>query len=96
MSADGASRPRRASRLRVCLPADLLAEVDRYRKSKGESRREVVRRALEQLIDARLEADSVREYVEAYRRMPESPEEVTLATPSAEELAALARENPWE
>jgi len=91
------TRPRRgSSKVAVSLPADLLADVERYRRRSGESRSAVVRRALERLLDARVEADAVREYVEAYRRTPETAEEAALSTPSSEELAALAREHPWE
>ena len=87
---------RRSSKVAVSLPADLLVEVERYRKRSGESRSAVVRCALERLLDATAEADAVREYVEAFRRTPETADEVALSTPSSEELAALAREHPWE
>lgn len=90
------TRPRsRVAKVAVSLPTALLSEVEKLRKRSGETRSAVVRRALERLIDTTAEADAVREYVEAYRISPESPEEVALATPTAEEIERLAREHPW-
>jgi metal-responsive CopG/Arc/MetJ family transcriptional regulator len=91
----GRRRPRTA-KIAVSLPSALLDEIERHCRSTGASRSALVRRALERMFDAAYEAQAVREYVEAYRRSPETEEEVARNAPSGEELAETLRQYPWE
>ena len=54
--------------------------------------RKLVQRRLELLLARRRERDSIRRYVEGYRRFPETPKEI--AEVDAMSRDALARE-PW-
>jgi len=79
----------RAQKVAVSLPADLLARVARLRERTGESRSAVVRRALELLLERLDHYEAVREYVEAYELLPETPGEAGV-TPVADELVDVA------
>jgi len=82
-----------AEKVAISLPAGLLADLERYRKTTGETRSGLVRRAVERLLERATEADMVREYVEGYRRTPETADEIAGAAyldPKA------AEETPWE
>jgi predicted DNA-binding protein len=60
----------------VQLSDDLLDALDRRAASDGKSRSAVIREAVEQHLHDELEAEKVRRYVEAYRRMPQTEEEL--------------------
>ena len=63
----------------VSLDAELLARVERLRRATGETRSAVFARALRQLVDAEAHARKVSEYVEGYRRIPETANEIESA-----------------
>jgi metal-responsive CopG/Arc/MetJ family transcriptional regulator len=84
---------RLSAKVACSLDRRLLARVERLRARTGESRSAVIGRALALLTTEEARAAAVRRYVEAYREMPESSEEVTAAASTAlQALASLARE----
>jgi metal-responsive CopG/Arc/MetJ family transcriptional regulator len=86
-------RPSRTRRVAISLPAALLRRVEQQRRETAESRSGFVKRALEDLLRRVEHERRVREYVEGYRRSPETAEEVSAADAAA--VDALADE-PWE
>jgi hypothetical protein len=93
------AEPRRSARARkvaVSLPAPLLDEVERRRRATGDSRSGFVGKALEHLLRSLRAADGaslVREYVEGYRRLPETEPEIAEAEATAGEAFG---EEAWE
>jgi hypothetical protein len=75
------------------MDAVLLARAEQLREATGESRSALVCRALRQLLRAEAHAASVRAYVDAYRRVPET----TLDQRRAHSLALRSLSSlPWE
>ncbi len=79
-------------RVAVSLPADILAAAEEARRKKGQSRSDFFRSAVEQLIHVKPDQKAILQYVEGYRRCPESANEV--AEVSGLSGAALSQE-PW-
>lgn len=80
-----------AEKIAVSLDPALLSGVEALRRRTGESRSAVVARALRALLDEERRRARVAEYVEAYRRLPETPAEIEAASRLADEaLAAVA------
>ena len=84
----GHAMARNAVKIAVSVEVELLARAERLRNATGESRSALAYRALRRLLRAEAHAATVREYVEAYRRSPESADEVL----AARTLSAL----PWD
>ncbi|MBN1608000.1 MAG: ribbon-helix-helix protein, CopG family [Polyangiaceae bacterium] len=83
----------RSEKVAVSLNADLLRQVERVRTRTGESRSAIVARALRLLTKEEEHARLVHQYVDGYRRHPETPPDVAAARTLAERsLAAL----PWD
>lgn len=82
----------RVVKVAVSLPGNLLEAADHARQARGETRSAFFREAIEAWLREQEEREAVARYVEAYRRWPESDEELAVA-----ELAntVLAQE-PWE
>ena len=88
------SRPKvRVAKVAISLPRALLREVEKTRKATGLSRSAIVRMALEESMARRRRAVLVKQYVDGYRRFPETPADVAVAESAAAD--AFARE-PWE
>jgi len=83
----------KTAKIAISLPEDLLRVVEEERKARGETRSQFFRRAVEVLRQKERQRDAVAQYIEGYRRLPESPEEVEAAYRAA--VAVLAEE-PWE
>ncbi len=83
----------RAVKVAISLPAELLMEAEEARHIRGETRSEFFRRAIEDWLAREREQAADAEYVAAYRRCPETDDEV--AAWSALALRALEQE-PWE
>jgi metal-responsive CopG/Arc/MetJ family transcriptional regulator len=81
------------AKIAISLPDPTLRAIEKARKKTGESRSHFLRRAAEAYMRREQEKEWDRQYVEGYRRMPET-EEDTLS--SDEWKALLAAENPWE
>ncbi len=64
-----------ATKVAVSIPKDLYQALERARKKNGKSRSAVVQDALRHWLNREQEAELVRQYVEGYRRMPETEEE---------------------
>jgi metal-responsive CopG/Arc/MetJ family transcriptional regulator len=73
-----------ASKIAVSVPKDLLDQVEGIRRREGLTRSAVVESGLRAWVRAHRDAQRVRRYVEAYRRRPESDDEVA-------EAAAIVR-----
>jgi metal-responsive CopG/Arc/MetJ family transcriptional regulator len=83
---------KRAVKVAISLPDDLLHRVDRARKERKVSRSEYFRQAAANLLDLAGEKD-VDRYVRGYANHPETTDEVEAArAASAKGLAA----EPWE
>jgi len=82
-----------AEKVAISLDPELLARAERLRKETGESRSALVGRALRELLRAEERDRRVAEYVEAYRRVPETSREVAqVRTLARRSLAAV----PWD
>ena len=80
----------KSAKVAISLPEDVLEAVETARKTKGESRSQIFRRAIERLL--KQERDSSKDYVRGYQESPESAEEVEAIHRIG--IAVLAEE-PW-
>ena len=80
--------PRSAVKLAISLPPQDFREVEILRRKFKTSRSAVIRQALRTYFQARRQRALVRQYVEGYRKHPETPEE--LAGFEQAQLDALA------
>jgi metal-responsive CopG/Arc/MetJ family transcriptional regulator len=79
------------AKIAVTLDPGVLARAERLRRRSGESRSALVNRALRALLDSERRADQVKQYLEAYERVPETPAEIAAADElSRKTLRALA------
>jgi metal-responsive CopG/Arc/MetJ family transcriptional regulator len=81
------------AKIAISLPDSLFEAVEAAREVTGETRSEFLRRAAEQAIRKERDREQVRRYVEAYRRMPETEEEIQSALAVS---GVVFAENPWE
>lgn len=65
-----------ATKVAVSMPHALYRAVEQARKKNGKSRSAVVQDALRHWLNREQEAERVRQYVEGYKRMPETEEEI--------------------
>jgi len=84
---------RKTAKIAISLPEEVLAAVERERRSSGESRSEFFRRAAETLLRRQQEQKMNELYVSAYQQMPETEGEVEAARRAASSILA---EEPWE
>jgi metal-responsive CopG/Arc/MetJ family transcriptional regulator len=82
-----------SAKIAVTIPEDLLAEVERLRRRTRETRSAVVQRALRVVVHEEEERERSRAYQDAYRKYPESDDEIAAAERAA---ASLLAEVPWE
>jgi metal-responsive CopG/Arc/MetJ family transcriptional regulator len=82
-----------AEKIAISLDPDLLRHVERIRTKTGESRSAILARALRLLTKEEEHTRLVRDYVDAYRRHPETPSDIAVAR-------ALAKRSlntlPWD
>lgn len=78
----------------VTVDRQLLARVENLRRRTGESRSALFGRALRMLLLERDRSEKVKKYVDAYRKMPETSEEIADAEALAVE--SLRHAPPWE
>jgi metal-responsive CopG/Arc/MetJ family transcriptional regulator len=83
----------RAVKVAISLPGELLDSAAHAREASGETRSEFFRRAIEVLLLREEQQTAIDEYVEAYRRYPESDEEILVASQQSSDVLAL---EPWE
>lgn len=72
----------------ISLPRVVWKKLDALRRERGESRSALFLEALQQWLQGRERNVQVRRYGEAYRRMPETPEEVAAFEQAAASLLA--------
>ena len=72
----------------ISLPRVVWKKLDALRRERGESRSALYLEALQQWLQGRERNVQVRRYGEAYRRMPETPEEVAAFEQAAASLLA--------
>ncbi len=79
------------AKIAVSLDPELLRRAESIRKATGETRSALVARALVRLVDEQDEKVRIAEYIDAYRRKPEEPDDVADARDLARRsLATLA------
>ena len=81
------------AKIAISLPDTLLAAIEQLRRKTGETRSEFLRRAARSAMDRELERQWDEEYEEAYRKFPETAQEIAVAEAGIQEVFA---ENPWE
>ena len=69
----------------VTIEREVLGAAERIRRRTGESRSALVNRALRQLVSLEAHRERVERYVTAYRKHPETEEEVKAASRLAAE-----------
>jgi metal-responsive CopG/Arc/MetJ family transcriptional regulator len=67
---------KKSAKVAISLPEHVLKAVEKERKARGESRSEFFRRAAEKLLKQEQESKAVEKYIQGYRDMPESADEV--------------------
>jgi metal-responsive CopG/Arc/MetJ family transcriptional regulator len=82
----------KTSKVAISLPTETLKAVEKERAESGESRSQIIRRAIEIMLRQEKENENIQKYIRGYQDMPETKEEIAAAHYSAE--AALAEE-PW-
>ena len=80
-------------KIAVSISDDLLEQAERERKLSGESRSAFVQRAIRTLLERKNREEILNRYIEGYKRMPESTEEIEAARRAAE---IVFIEEPWE
>ena len=84
---------RKATKVTISLPTDILQKVERERSLKDESRSEFILHAVQQLLRQEEEREAVEQYIRSYEECPETDEEVA----EAEALAVAALSHvPWD
>lgn len=82
----------KSARVTVVLSDDLSAAIERARKHTGQSRSAFIRNAVELVVDEEQRQAKIERYVQGYRAIPESEDEIREAV--ALSYASLAEE-PW-
>ncbi len=84
---------RRAVKIAISLPAEVLDAAERERHATGETRSEFFRRAVETLLRRERERAVIERYIQSYREQPEAAEEIAVAST----LSTLGfGQEPWE
>lgn len=83
----------RVTKIAISLPEEVLSAVEREREGSGESRSQFFRRAAEMALRQKQDQIMSERYVQAYREIPETSEEVEASRRSA---AAILAEEPWQ
>ncbi|MDD2252553.1 MAG: ribbon-helix-helix protein, CopG family [Dehalococcoidales bacterium] len=66
----------KSAKVAISLPGRILEAIEKERKASGESRSEFFRRAVERLLKEEQEAREIEKYVQGYKNIPETDEEV--------------------
>ncbi len=83
----------RTAKIAISLPEEVLSAIEREREDSGESRSQFFRRAAEMMLRRRREQEMSKQYIRAYKKMPETKEEVEAAWHAS---SAILAEEPWE
>jgi metal-responsive CopG/Arc/MetJ family transcriptional regulator len=82
-----------SEKISISVPASVLEEVERERRSRGESRSEFFRRAVEEYMRREKERGAIARYLRGYLEHPDTEEERVWAEGAS--APALA-ESPWK
>ncbi len=82
--------------IQVPVQEALLRKLDELSVERGESRAAVIREACAKYIATAENEELVRQYIEGYRRMPETQDELNFAESSAKALAELLADDAWD
>lgn len=78
------------AKIAISLPDALLEDLEAERKASGKSRSEIIRQALEAMLSG--ERKRIEQYLEGYRKDPESTEERDWAETTSKTAFAAS---PW-
>ena len=81
------------AKIAISIPDELLEAVEKERRSKGESRSQFFRGAVEEHLRRQQEREDVEQYIRGYQKYPETEEEVALAEAT---LHYAFGEESWE
>lgn len=81
------------AKIAISLPDKVLESIEKERKTRGETRSEFFRRAVEAFLRREREREAIEQYIRGYQQYPETQEDVDLAT--AMSYWGL-EEEPWE
>ena len=81
------------AKIAISLPDDVLRDVEKERQASGESRSQFFRRAATALLKQKREEEDIKQYVQAYREMPETEEEFGWLRGASQPVLA---EYPWD
>ena len=81
-----------SDKIAVSLPAGLVRQIERERKSTGETRSAFVQRAIRLVFSEQDRRKRVAEYIEGYRNQPETEDEIAAAEAAGAKLLA---QEPW-
>lgn len=76
----------------VQLSEELVTQLDREAARRGVSRSALIREAIEGHLEDRIKAEMIEQYLDGYRRSPETEEEMGWAEQAAIEAI---EEEPW-
>ena len=71
--------PGKSVKIAISLPREAYRAMEGVRRRRKTTRSALVAEAIEQWLSALEREEDVQRYIEAYTRMPESPEEVALS-----------------
>ncbi len=77
----------------ISLPRSLVNQMEKYRKSLGESRSSFIQRAIRLFMEAHARKSKIEQYVQGYSANPETQAEIEAAEAAA---TYLLSEEPWE
>ena len=83
----------RVVKVAISLPAEVLEAIESERETRGETRSEFLRQAVESFIHQVRERKAIDRYVQGYKEQPESEEEVTVVHALG---ASVIAQEPWE
>jgi len=81
--------------IQVPVDRDLLQALNKVSREQAKSRSALIREACVKYIAAAEKEERIRQYVEGYRRMPETQDELDFAESSAGALAELLADDAW-
>ncbi len=94
----GRARRSKVAKISVSLPRDFVERIDRPQEELGETRSELVRAAVEQLLRNEQERADVAQWIRSYKEQPQTEEELGFAEAALAAWADLPWDSvdPWE
>ena len=81
--------------IQIPVDRDLLEALNKVSREQAKSRSALIREACAKYIATAEKEELIRQYVEGYRRMPETQDELDFAESSAGALAELLADDAW-